>query len=79
MHLVKLEPSPLSTKKWKATFEDPKHTTHFGAKGYVDFTILSAKHDPTAEEHKKRYRQRHEKDLTTNNPVSPGYMSYYIF
>jgi hypothetical protein len=78
MKLVSLEPSTSPTKKWKAVFENPKHTTQFGAKGYTDYTILNKNKDPEADEHKQRYRQRHEKDLSTHDPTSPGYMSYYI-
>jgi hypothetical protein len=80
MELISVAPSPSSTKKYKALFKDKEghhKTVQFGAKGYTDFTKLSAEHDPTAEEHRRRYRQRHEKDLT-GDPISPGYMSYWI-
>jgi hypothetical protein len=39
---VEIKPSKLKTKKFTATFYDGKKkvkTTHFGAKGYSDFTI----------------------------------------
>lgn len=78
MRLLQLQPSPNPLKKWMATFEDPKRTTHFGQKGALDYTILKKHHDPTAEEHKERYKNRHKKDLATHDPASPGYMSFYI-
>ena len=62
-------------KKYKAIFtkDDGKtKTVHFGANGYKDYT---QHHD------KKRrdlYRNRHEKDLQTNDPMRAGYLSYYI-
>jgi hypothetical protein len=37
-----------------------------------DFTITKD------EEQKKRYRDRHRKDLLTNDPTRAGYLSYYI-
>jgi hypothetical protein len=29
-------------------------------------------------EQRTRYRKRHKKDLTTNDPTRAGYLSYYI-
>ena len=49
-----------------------KKTTHFGAKGMDDYTIT---HDANQRD---RYRARHAKDLTTNDPTKAGYLSYYI-
>jgi hypothetical protein len=79
--LVSVEPSKRKFKKFKAFFHDAetnKHkTSHFGDNRYVDYTILSAKGDPTAKEHRDRYRQRHEKDLA-GEPTSPGVLSYML-
>jgi hypothetical protein len=71
MKLIDLTESPLKTKKYRAFFDNGKHTD-FGAKGYDDFTISK---DP---EQAKRYKARHEKDLKTNDPTRAGFLSYYI-
>jgi len=47
-------------------------TTHFGAAGMDDYTITKDK------EQRKRYRDRHKKDLQTKDPMKAGYLSYYI-
>jgi hypothetical protein len=57
--------------KWKAVFDDGTHT-QFGYRGYEDYT---QHHD---KERRRLYRLRHEKDLATNNPRRPGYLSYYL-
>jgi hypothetical protein len=46
--------------------------TYFGAAGMQDYTITKDK------EQRARYRQRHKKDLATNDPTRAGYLSYYI-
>ena len=79
--LMSVEPSNRKEKKWKATFHDKEtgktKTVHFGAKGYTDYLILSGDGDPTAKDHRARYRKRHEKDLAYG-PMSPGVLSYMI-
>jgi len=75
MKLLSVEPSDKQDKKFKATFQNDngrKKTVHFGAKGYDDFTISNSV------EQKNRYRQRHAKDLKTNDPTKAGYLSYYL-
>lgn len=47
-------------------------TTHFGASGMDDYTITKDK------EQRKRYRDRHKKDLSTGDYTRAGYLSYYI-
>jgi hypothetical protein len=47
-------------------------TTHFGAAGMDDYTITKDK------EQRKRYRERHKKDLSTGDYTRAGYLSYYI-
>lgn len=47
-------------------------TTHFGLKNADDYTITKDK------EQRKRYRDRHKKDLQTKDPMKAGYLSYYI-
>lgn len=63
--------SPISTKKWRAYFNDGSHTD-FGSKGMDDFTIT---HDIAQRE---RYRKRHRKDLETKDPKRAGYLAYYL-
>jgi len=57
--------------KWIATFPDGK-ITRFGAAGMNDFTLTG---DVQA---KTRYRQRHRKDLDTNDPQRAGYLSWFL-
>ena len=66
--------SSSATKKYTAIFETDHGTksVSFGAKGMDDFTLT---HDV---EQRARYRQRHQKDLLTNDPTRAGYLSYYI-
>jgi len=62
-------------KKYVAIFtRDNGRTkrTNFGASGMKDYTITGDK------ERRRLYRQRHRKDLTTNDPTRAGYLSYYI-
>ena len=47
-------------------------TTHFGQSGADDYTITKDK------EQRKRYRDRHKKDLSTGDYTRAGYLSYYI-
>jgi hypothetical protein len=44
----------------------------FGAYGYDDFTLTGY------EDRRDLYQMRHMKDLETHNPLSPGYLSFYI-
>ena len=72
MKLVSITRSDREGKKWKALFEDPKRTTHFGASKMQDYT---QHHD---KERRRLYRLRHEKDLDTNDPSRAGYLSYHV-
>ena len=70
-----VKPSDKAGKKLMAIFtkdDGRTKTTHFGAKGMDDYTITKDK------EQRKRYRDRHRKDLSTNDPMKAGYLSYYI-
>ena len=66
------------SKKWKATFtilskgKKTKKTTHFGAKGYKDYTMHKDK------ARRNRYISRHRKDLKTKDPTRAGYLSMFI-
>jgi hypothetical protein len=72
MKLVSITKSDRDGKKYKAVFEDPKKTTHFGQSGADDYTITKNK------EQRDRYRERHKKDLKTNDPSRAGYLSMGI-
>ena len=74
---MRLFRSPNPAKKWRAVFADGKHTD-FGSRGMDDYTILYRKDPAIAEEHRRRYRLRHKKDLNTNDPQRAGYLSYYL-
>lgn len=47
-------------------------TTHFGQAGADDYTITKDK------EQRTRYRNRHKKDLDTNDYKKAGYLSFHI-
>lgn len=74
MKLISITASDKPDKKLMAKFENNGRTktVHFGAKGADDYTITKDK------EQRDRYRQRHKKDLDTNDPTRAGYLSYYI-
>jgi hypothetical protein len=61
-------------KKYEITFEKngKKYIRKFGAAGMSDFT----KHKDKSR--RERYISRHKKDLRTNDPMKPGYLSMYI-
>ena len=71
---VVIKKSTKPDKKLMAVFDidGKKKTTHFGSKGMDDYTKTKDK------EQRKRYRQRHAKDLNTNDPTRAGFLSYYI-
>ena len=74
MELYAVKPSPKADKKWRAVFikDGKKKHTDFGAKGMDDYTLT---HD---KEQRRRYRERHRKDLRTGDPTKAGYLSYYL-
>ena len=72
---VEFMKSNIKTKKLTAVFyKDNKKikTSHFGSAGMDDYTITKDK------EQRKRYRDRHRKDLQTKDPMKAGYLSYYL-
>ena len=71
MKLLRVVRSTNPNKKWDAIFDDGTRTP-FGASGMDDYTIT---HD---KEQRDRYRKRHEKDLTTNDPTAAGYLAMNI-
>ena len=75
MKLLSIKTSTKPDKKLMAVFETDSgrtKTTHFGSKGMDDYTLTKDK------EQRKRYRERHKKDLETNDPTRAGYLSYFI-
>ena len=73
--IVDIKPSKIKTKKFTATFYKDKKkikTTHFGAKGYSDFTIHK---DP---KRKKRYIDRHKVRENFEDFMTAGSLSRYI-
>jgi len=63
------------SKKYVAIFTRDNgrtKTTHFGQAGAPDYTLTGDKM------RRKAYRDRHRKDLNTNDPTRAGYLSYYI-
>ena len=76
MKLESITPSEKPDKKLKALFKDEQtgrtRTTHFGAKGMDDYTKTGDK------EQRARYRERHKKDLETDDPTRAGFLSYWV-
>lgn len=68
---MRVEQSPLKTKKWRATFKDGTHTD-FGDPKYEDYT------QHKDEKRRELYKQRHKKDLETGDPKRAGFLSYYL-
>ena len=68
---MRIEASPLKTKKWRAIFKDGTHTD-FGDPNYEDYT----QHGD--EKRRDLYKQRHKKDLQTKDPRRAGFLSYYL-
>ena len=70
-----IKKSDKSGKKYMAIFTRDNgrtKTTHFGQDGAPDYTLTGDKM------RRKAYRDRHRKDLNTNDPTRAGYLSYYI-
>jgi len=76
MKLVEVVRSDKAGKKFKAVFRDDDtgrtKTTHFGAAGMDDYTRTGDK------DQRARYRNRHRKDLQSNDPTKAGYLSWYL-
>jgi len=88
MKLISIIPSTRKGKKYKATFELDKErsiTTHFGASGYRDYTLMS---DPKSKFYIKdvkerlkvrdAYIKRHQKREDFNKPLTAGALSKWI-
>jgi Family of unknown function (DUF5754) len=68
---MRLEKSPIKHKKWRAIFDDGRHTD-FGDSRYEDFT---QHHDV---KRRKAYWTRHLKDMRTQDPTRAGFLSLYL-
>ena len=71
MKLLAVEHSPLKTKKYRALFDNGKYTD-FGFKTMEDYT---QHHD---KERRRRYLQRHMRDLRTGDPTRAGFLSLFL-
>ena len=73
--LLSVKKSPNPKKKWRAQFlmESGRiRNTDFGATGMDDYLHTGDK------EQRKRYRERHKKDMETGDPTRAGYLSMFI-
>lgn len=73
--LLSVKKSPKPGKKWRAQFlmdSGRIRNTDFGASGMDDYLHTGDK------EQRKRYKERHKKDLETKDPTRAGYLSYYL-
>jgi len=61
--------------KYVATFKKEngrEKKTAFGAAGMPDYTLTGDK------ERRRLFRERHRKDLETNDPTRAGYLAYHL-
>ena len=71
LKLVKITKSPNKKKKYRAYFNNGKHTD-FGQVGYSDYL------HHLDDERKQRYILRHKKNEYWNDPTKAGTLSLYI-
>ena len=75
MKLLKVVKSKKEGKKWDAIFlndNGKEKSVSFGQKGADDFTKTNDVPQ------RRRYRNRHKKDLETNDPTRAGYLAYFL-
>lgn len=74
LRLVRISKSPKKDKKYMAVFEKDckQKTTHFGSRGYSDFT----KHKNPSR--MRRYTQRHKSRENWRDPTTAGALSKYV-
>ena len=74
---IHIKKSNINGKKLTALFYNESKqlikTVHFGATGYLDYTI-----SPHDEERRNIYITRHKANESWNNPMSAGALSRYI-
>lgn len=81
MKLISIKPSTNKDKKLMATFEKDNGrqvTTHFGSKGYMDFTKYYKQDPKIAKEKKESYLARHRVNEDWNDVTSAGALSRWI-
>ena len=87
MKLLRIVPSTNKSKKYDAIFmiDGKEKKVSFGQNGARDYTLISNKSSkfylPKILDRnvvRDSYRRRHIKDLKTNDPTRPGYLSYYL-
>ena len=75
---LKISKSKVDGKKLTAIFYDDNRTkiktVHFGADGYIDYTI-----SPHDKEKRKQYINRHRSNENWNDPMSAGTLSRDIY
>ena len=86
MKLLEINPSTRKNKKFMAIFDvnDKRVTTHFGAEGYRDFTLMNDKNSKFYEKSsverekvKQSYLKRHAKE-DWFKPMTAGALSRWI-
>ncbi len=72
--VIKFKKLKSGNKKYEITFNKngKTYSRKFGASGASDYTKHKDK------DRRERYITRHKKDLKTNDPMRPGYLSMYI-
>ena len=75
--LINVMPSTRKTKKYVALFSDGSKT-HFGARGYGDFTIYSKRDTRLAKQKRASYIARHGATESWTNPKAASTLSRYI-
>lgn len=80
MKLISIKASTNSDKKLMATFEvnGRQKTTHFGARGLLDFTKYSKGDKQVAKQKKDAYIARHKVNENWNDPTSAGALSRWV-
>lgn len=77
---VTLEPSKNKDKKF-AVFKDGVFQANIGAKGYKDYESYKKENPNVAEERRKAYKARHDKDLNVkyrDGKLTAGYLANKI-
>jgi hypothetical protein len=75
--LVRVVPSTRKTKKYAAVFSDGS-TTHFGARGYGDYTVYWKRDRNLARKKRASYIARHGATEDWSDPRAAGTLSRYI-
>jgi hypothetical protein len=81
MKLISIKPSTNKDKKLMATFEKDNGrqvTTHFGSKGFLDYTKYYKQDPKLAKEKRASYLARHRVNEDWNDVTSAGALSRWI-